>query len=146
MVAVVLGLGRAPEARVLSHLSPPRSLSVSSGTEPNLQGLHAAFTSHGGKAGTPPIPGLCFHKKSMFLYSILKSAANAVLKFMSAVIAIARVLFVSIKSLSDSFMLLEHSFGNLKYDSTTLPITVPWGLHLFLPPGRMFLLQCLFYY
>ena len=75
-------------------LSTKKSLSLS-GTEPNLQGLHAAFTSPGGKAGTPPIPGLCFHKKSMFLYSILKSAANVVPKFMSAVIAIERVLFVS---------------------------------------------------
>ena len=42
----------------------------------------------------------------MFLYSLLKSAANAVLKLMSAVIATAHVLFVSIKSLSVSIMLL----------------------------------------
>ena len=41
---------------------------------------------------------------------------------MSAVIAIALVLFVSIKSLSVSIMLLEYSFGKLKYDSTTLPM------------------------
>ena len=59
----------------------------------------------------------------MFLYSLLKSAANAVLKLMSAVIAIAHVLFVSMKSLSVSIMLLEYSFGKLKYDSTTLPIS-----------------------
>ena len=59
----------------------------------------------------------------MFLYSLLKSAANAVLKLMSAVIAIAHVLFVSIKSLSVSIMLLEYSFGKLKYDSTTLPMS-----------------------
>ena len=71
----------------------------------------------------PPIPGLCFHRNSMFLYSLLKSAANAVLKLMSAVIAIADVLFVSIKSLSVSIMLLEYSFGKLKYDSTTLPMS-----------------------
>ena len=38
----------------------------------------------------------------MFLYSLLKSAANAVLKLMSAVIAIAHVLFVSMKPLSVS--------------------------------------------
>ena len=59
----------------------------------------------------------------MFLYSLLKSAANAVLKLMSAVIAIAHVLFVSMKSLSVSIMLLEYSFGKLKHDSTTLPMS-----------------------
>ena len=60
----------------------------------------------------------------MFLYSLfLKSAANAVLKLMSAVIAIAHVLYVSMKSLSVSIMLLEYSFGKLKYDSTTLPMS-----------------------
>ena len=42
---------------------------------------------------------------------------------MSAVIAIAHVLFVSMKSLSVSIMLLEYSFGKLKYDSTTLPMS-----------------------
>ena len=42
---------------------------------------------------------------------------------MSAVIAIAHILFVSMKSLSASIMLLEYSFGKLKYDSTTLPIS-----------------------
>ena len=56
----------------------------------------------------------------MFLYFLLKSAANAVLKLMSAVIAIAHVLFVSMKSLSVSIMLLEYTFGNFKYDSTSL--------------------------
>ena len=59
----------------------------------------------------------------MFLYSLLESAANAVLKLLSAVIAIAHVLFVSIKMLSVSVMLLECSFGKLKYDSTTLPMS-----------------------
>ena len=49
----------------------------------------------------------------MFLYSLLKSAANTVLKLMSAVIAIAHVLVVSIKSLSVNFMLFENSFGKL---------------------------------
>ena len=68
----------------------------------------------------------------MFLYSLLKSAANAVLKLMSAVIAIAHVLFVSMKSLSVSIMLLEYSFGKLKYDSTTLPMSGFLGLRLFL--------------
>ena len=70
----------------------------------------------GGKAATPPIPGLCFQRSSMFLYSLLKSAANAVLKLKSAVIAIAHNLFRSMKSLSVSIMLLEYSFGKLKYD------------------------------
>ena len=42
---------------------------------------------------------------------------------MSAVIAIAHVLFVSMKSLSVSIMFLEYSFGKLKYDSTTLPMS-----------------------
>ena len=77
----------------------------------------------GGKAATPPIPDLCFQRISLFLYSILKSAANAVLKLLSAVIAIAHVLFVSIKSLSVNIMLVEYSFGKLKYGSTTLPIS-----------------------
>ena len=75
----------------------------------------------GGKAATPPIPGLCFHRNSTFDYSLLKSAANAVLKLVSSVIAIAHVLFVSIKSVS--IMLLEHLFGKLKYDSTALPVS-----------------------
>ena len=34
--------------------------------------------------------------------------------------AIADVLFVNIKSLSVKIMLIEYSFGKLKYDSTTL--------------------------
>ena len=81
----------------------------------------------GGKAATPPIPGLCFQRNSMFLYSLLKSAANAVLKLMSAVIAIALVLFVSMQSLYVSIMLLEYSFGKLKYDSTTLAMSGSLG-------------------
>ena len=63
----------------------------------------------------------------MFLYSLLKSAANAVLTLMSAVIAIAHVLSVSMKPLSVSIMLLEISFGKLKYDSTTLPMSGFFG-------------------
>ena len=59
----------------------------------------------------------------MFLYSLLKSAANAVLKLISAVIAIAHVIFVSIKSLSVGIKLLEYSFGKLKHDSITLPMS-----------------------
>ena len=77
----------------------------------------------GDKAATPPIPVLYFQMNSAFLYSLLKSAANAVLKLMSAVIAIAHVLFVSIKSLTVKIMLLEYLFGQLKYDSTTLPMS-----------------------
>ena len=86
----------------------------------------------GDKAATPPIPGLCFQKNSMFLYSLLKSSANAVLKLMSAMIAIAHVLFVSIKSLSVIIMQLEYSFGKLKYDSITHPMSGFLGsLHIF---------------
>ena len=84
----------------------------------------------GGKPATPPSPGLCFQMDSMFLYSLLKSAANAVLKLMSAVTAIAYVLFVSMKSLSVNIMRVEYSFGKLKYDSTTLPMS---GFFGFLP-------------
>ena len=63
----------------------------------------------------------------MFLYSLLKSAANAVLKVMSAVIAIAHFLSASMKSLSVSIILLEYSFGKIKYDSTTLPMSGFFG-------------------
>ena len=66
----------------------------------------------------------------MFLCSLLKSAANAVLKLMCAVIAIAHVLSVSMKSLSVSIMLLESSFGKLKYDSTTLHMSGFLGFSL----------------
>ena len=59
----------------------------------------------------------------MFLYSLLKSAANAVLKLMSAVIAIAHVLFVSMKPLSVKIMLPDYSCGKLKHDSTILPMS-----------------------
>ena len=68
------------------------------------------YDAAGGKAATPLDAGLCFQMNSMFLYSPLKSAANAVLKLMSAVIAIAHVLFVRLKSLSVNVMLLEYSF------------------------------------
>ena len=117
MDAVVLCLGRTLEARDLYFPSPLESLSVSLGTEPNLQGPLAAFPSPlfakkdkyfpgicettGGKAATP---------RKIFLYSLFKSTASAVLKFMSAVIDTAIVLFVSIKSLTVSIMLLECSF------------------------------------
>ena len=63
----------------------------------------------------------------MFLYFLSKSADNAVLKLMSAVIAIAHVLSVSMKSLSVSIMLLEYSFDKLKYDSTALPMSGFFG-------------------
>ena len=59
----------------------------------------------------------------MFLYSLSISAANAVMKLMSDVMAVAHVLFVSIKSLSVYFMLFEFLFGRLKYDFTTLPVS-----------------------
>ena len=63
-----------------------------------------------------------FHKNSRYLYSHLKTAAYAVLKLISALMAITHVLSVSIKSLSISIMLLEYSLGKLKYNSTTLPL------------------------
>ena len=100
----------------------------------------------GVKAATPPIPGLCFQRNSTFLYSLLKSAASAVLKLMSAVIAIAHVLFVSMKSLSVSTMLLEYSFGKLKYDSTTLPMSGFLGLRLFLLLSFCFSCYSQFFY
>ena len=59
----------------------------------------------------------------MFLFFLLKSAANAVLKLMSASIAIAHVLAVSIKLLSVRLILLEYSLGKLKNDSTILLIS-----------------------
>ena len=59
----------------------------------------------------------------MFLCSLLKSAASAVLKLISAVIAIAHVLSQSTKSISVSIMLTEYSLGKLKFDSTTLPMS-----------------------
>ena len=43
------------------------------------------YDATGGSAIIPPTPGLCFHKNSMFLYSLLKSAASAVLKLTSCV-------------------------------------------------------------
>ena len=61
----------------------------------------------GGSAIIPPTPGLCFHKNKIFLYSLLKSAASAVLKLTSAVIAMAHVRSVSMKSLSALTILFE---------------------------------------
>ena len=82
----------------------------------------------------------------MFLYSLLKLAANAVLELMSTVIAIAHVLSVSIKSLSVSIMSLEHSCGRSKYDSTTLPCLVPWDLRLIQLLDHLFLLLILIFF
>ena len=48
-------------------------------------------------------------------FNLSKSAAKAVLKRMSVVIAIAPVLFVSLKLLSVSILLLEYLFGKLKH-------------------------------
>ena len=126
------------EARVLSPLSllrnpstlletklilqVPRSVFCPSGHQ-KAQVLPCISHAAGGSATTLPTPGLCFHKNSMFLYSLLKSAAIAVLKILSAVIAIAHVLSVCIKSLSVSTILPEYSFSKLKYDSTILPMS-----------------------
>ena len=130
--AVVLYLDRTLEARAPSRPFPRGSPSTSSRTRLGSLGPRAAYPSPSLPRSIgiftvlvtppevrllrPPSPGRCFQKNSMFLYFLLKSAANAVLKLMSAVIAIAHVLFVSIKSLSVSIMLLEYSFGKLKYD------------------------------
>ena len=75
-----------------------------------------------GKTAISPTPGICFQNNLvfvsiMFWYSLLKSAANAVLNLMSVVKAIAHVLSVSKKSRSVSIMLLECSLGKLKYVS-----------------------------
>ena len=140
MNAVVLGLGSTLEARVLSLPSQLESLSGSFLTEPNLQGRHAAFSSPSSprsietSPSSPRILSWCLRSRlrqgcytsyswSLILYFFLKSAANAVLKLISAVFAIAHVQFVSIKLLSVSVMLLEYSFGELKPDSTTLPMS-----------------------
>ena len=139
MDAVVFCSGRIREARVPSPPFPQGSLSVLSRTRPSLQGPHAASPSLSSPRSICLIflifekapearllhllPGFCFHKNSMFLYFLLKSAANAVLKLMSAVIAIALVLSVSLKSLYVCIVLLEYSFGRSNYDSTTPPMS-----------------------
>ena len=123
-------LDRTLEAKAPSRPFPQGSPSASSKTRLGFLGSTCCFSvalvtrkhkyfpgicdTAGGKAATPPIPGLCFQRNSTFLYSLLKSAASAVLKLMSAVIATAHVLFVSMKSLSVSIMLLEYSFGKIK--------------------------------
>ena len=133
--AVVIRSGRVLEARVPLPPSPLGRVSVSSRTRQGFPCFSVALVTKkhryfpgicdvaGDKAATPPIPGLCFQRNSMFLYSLMKTAANAVLKLMSAVIAIANVLFVSIKSLSVNIMLFEYSFGKLKFDSSILPMS-----------------------
>ena len=133
--AVVISSGRVLEARVPLPPSPLGSLSVSSRTRPGFPCFSVALVTKkhryfpgicdaaGDKAATSPIPGLCFQRNSMFLYSLTKFAAYAVLKLMSAVIAIAHVQFVGIKPLSVKIMLLEYSFGKLKFDSSIRPMS-----------------------
>ena len=114
---------RIREARVPSPPFPQGGLSVLSRTRPSLQGPHAASPSLSSPRSIGSflifekapdarllhlLPGFCFHKNSMFLNSLLKSAANAVLKLMSGMIAITPVLSVSIKSLSVCIVLLEN--------------------------------------
>ena len=95
---------------VLSAPSPEGSLSAWSGRGPSHRGVDKKHKYLPGiwEAATHPKPGLSFHRISMFLYSFLKSAANAVPKLMSAVMAIAHLLCVSLKSLSVNIMLLEY--------------------------------------
>ena len=134
--AVVLGSDRTLEASVSSLPFPQGSLSIFSRTGIGFLGPRAASPSPLPPRSintfpvsvTPPearlrrLLFLIFASKGiLFLHSLLKSAANAVLKLMSAVIAIAHILFVSIKSLSVKIMLVEYSFGKLKNDLTTLP-------------------------
>ena len=119
-----------------TSLSTRKSLSVVK--DKTFPVPHAAFPSPSSPrsidtfpvSATPPearllrLIFLVFASKGiLFLYSLLKFGANAVLELMSAVIAIAHLLFVSIKTLSVNIMLLEYSFGKLKYDSTTLPMS-----------------------
>ena len=132
-------MGRTLKAIVFFFSLPSKkSLSVN-GDRNKSKAPHAAFSSPSSPRKTitflvfakPPEArpytscswSLIPKKILNFLYSLLKSPANAVLILMSAVIAIAHVLFVSIKSLSFSIMLLEYSFGKLKYDSTTPPMS-----------------------
>ena len=82
-------------------------------------------TPPGVRAATPPYPWSLLPKEfPRFLYSLLKSAASAVLKtHVCGDCYRTCFCFVSMKSLSVSTMLLEYSFGKLKYDSTTLPMS-----------------------
>ena len=133
MDEVVLCLDRTLDESSFTSLSTRKSLNLVkdktrfSGSVALVTKKHKYFPgicdAAVGKAATPPIPGNCFQRNSMFFYSLLKYAANVVLKLMSAVIAIAHVLFVSMKSLSVIIMLLEYSIGKLKYDSTNLPMS-----------------------
>ena len=59
----------------------------------------------GGSAFIPPTTDLCFHKNSIILYSLSKSAASAVLRLLTVVIAM--VFTVGIKSLSVTTMFFE---------------------------------------
>ena len=62
--------------------------------------------------------------KLLNLFSLLKTAANAVLKLISAVLVFAPVLSVSTKAPSVSVILLEFLRSTLKYDSTNIFISV----------------------
>ena len=90
----------------------------------------------------PPIPGFP-QELYVLVLSPPKSAVNAVLKLISAVIAIAHILSVNIKSISVSISLSEYSLGKLNKDSSTLPMSGSYGLHLFLPLKHLFFLQIL---
>ena len=57
------------------------------------------------RANSLSTPGLCVLKNLILLYSLMKSAASAVLKLISAVFAVAHVLSVSTNSLSVTTML-----------------------------------------
>ena len=89
----------------------------------------------GGNADATLNLGLCFVKNSIFLYSLLKLAANAVLKLISALMSTEHVLSVIINRISFSTLLLEYSLVEIKSYSTTLCLCP------FLPVNYVFLLK-----
>ena len=124
--AIYLYSDQTQEAEVLASLSLLRNPSTWSETKLSLQGLRSAFLSLWSPESTStplifvtllkqcnftPFSWSLFHNISIFFCSLLKSAANAVLKLMSELIAIANIRSVSIKSLSVStfFLLSTHS-------------------------------------
>ena len=74
-----------------------------------------------GSAIIPSTPGLCFPKNSIFLNSLLESAASGVLKPTSAVFSMGHMRLLSIKSQSITTMLLEYWIDKSKYDPKFCP-------------------------
>ena len=120
---VQLPLMQSSSVRIVQWEQKQGSLSISSRTRLGFPGPRAASPSPVSPRSIGIFPVsvmppearlLCplflvfASKGTLVLFCLLKSATNAVLKLMSAVIAIAHVLFVSMKSLSVSIMLLEY--------------------------------------